>query len=239
MVVMPMKIKWIPRSKDAELLVPTPQPARNYVPEWYKNIPPSILKNATYEQGENKSLNLKSCMPFLDSLSIGYIQETWADVVVKIEDTSAGYRYQFNQRSGPQVLSVRENHQYPIKSGYVPFEFVWQVQWLPILPKGYSALFLPVLNRPEGIVNTVSGVMDSDSYFHNHGNLPFHLEFTGNEIVIPCGTPMYQIVPLHRDNWVSEAEEFDDDRSKVLSHHYIKTYASQYVRKYWTKKKYD
>jgi len=68
-----MKIKWIPRSKDVQLLVSTPLPAKNYMPEWYKKIPPSVSKNANYENGENKSLNLKSCMPFLDALGVGYI----------------------------------------------------------------------------------------------------------------------------------------------------------------------
>lgn len=235
-----MKIKWLPRSKDVEIIVSPPKPARNYLPDWYKKIPPSVLKNANYENGENKSLNLKSCMPFLDALSVGYIQETWADVIVKITKNHTGeYFYEFNQRSGPQVLDIRSNHQYPIKEGYVPFEFIWQVPWLPILPKGYSALFLPVLNHPESIVNTISGIMDSDVYFHNHGSLPFHLDYTSDEILIPAGTPMYQIVPLHRDEWKSEIQPFDEDKSIWMNHQFMKTYFSQYVRNYWVKKKYD
>jgi hypothetical protein len=235
-----MKIKWIPRSEDVQLLVPTPSPAKNYMPEWYKQIPPSVLKNANYENGENKSLNLKSCMPFLDALGVGYIQETWADVIVKITKNGMGdYFYEFNQRSGPQVLDVRTNHQYPIKDNYAPFEFTWQVPWLPVLPKGYSALYLPVLNRPESIVHSISGIMDSDSYFHNHGNLPFHIEYSDEEILIPCGTPMYQIVPFFRDEWQSEIIDFDENENKRLSHQYMKTYASQYVRNFWSKKKYD
>jgi hypothetical protein len=100
-------------------------------------------------------------------------------------------------------------------------------------------LFLPVLNRPESIVQAVSGIMDSDVYFHNHGNLPFHLEYTSEEILIPCGTPMYQIVPLHRKDWESEVMQFNEDNSRRFAHQYMKTYASQYVRNFWSKKKYD
>jgi hypothetical protein len=81
--------------------------------------------------------------------------------------------------------------------------------------------------------------MDSDSYFHNHGNLPFHIEYSDEEILIPCGTPMYQIIPFFRDEWQSEVINFDEDENKRLSHQYMKTYASQYVRNFWSKKKYD
>lgn len=235
-----MKIKWVARSKDVELLVPCPKSAKSYLPEWYKNIQPAPSKYLMYEKGESIQKSLKSCMPFLDALGTGYIQETWSDVVIKIsKNENEEYFYEFNQRSGPQLLKVREEHQYPIKNYYVPFEFAWQVPWLPVVPKGYSALFLPILNRPDLIINSVAGVIDSDDFFHNHGNLPFHIEYNDSEILIPCGTPMYQIVPIRRDNWKSEIEQFDEDKSKKLLHSYLSTYSSQYIKKYWKKKKYD
>ena len=42
-----------------------PEPAKIFIPDWYKNL-------QSY-QGETSAITLKMCMPFLDTLTSGYI----------------------------------------------------------------------------------------------------------------------------------------------------------------------
>ncbi len=43
-----MNIEFIPVSKEAELVVPPPKPAKLYVPKWYKDIPAPDLENLEF-----------------------------------------------------------------------------------------------------------------------------------------------------------------------------------------------
>jgi hypothetical protein len=44
-----MNIEFIPVSKEAELVVPPPKPAKLYVPQWYKDIPAPDMNTGQQE----------------------------------------------------------------------------------------------------------------------------------------------------------------------------------------------
>jgi hypothetical protein len=84
----------------------------------------------------------------------------------------------------------------------------------------------------------MSGIIDTDSdLFVTWGQLPFFIRkgFTG---IIPCGTPLYQIIPFQRDSWQTE-EFIVDDRYRAkaesnLNKHFVGGYKKLYrTKKVW------
>jgi hypothetical protein len=190
-----MKITFIPGTKDIEDVVMFPQPAKNFIPNWYKDI----------KAGKEFS-NVKKCIPFLDSMSSGYIQMTWCDI--DIVDEEDGLKVIFDSKV--PLFSYREISHMPVDNSFYNIEFVWQRPWSTFLPDGYSALVVHPLNRVDLPFITLSGIVDFDKSIHAQiGNIPFYIKrgFTGT---IPAGTPMFQIIPIKREDWQSENQEYSN-----------------------------
>ena len=204
-----MKIEFYPSSKEVELLVPPPKPAANYIPEWYKKVPKfsgkkvEIKEDGPYIAGPN----IKSCMPFLDSMMNGYIQETWQDISINYKEEKVIATYP----AIPQIIDTRKEVNTPIDGRFYNNEFVWKAPWMPKLPKGWSMLFTHPLNNMDLPFQTVSGIIDADVFYHiPFGNFPFYIrsDFSG---LIPAGTPMYQMIPIKRESWSSKSIAWNPD----------------------------
>lgn len=110
-----VNIKFFASSQVAEDRVPMPKPAKLYVPQWYKDI-----KNNNSLDFDDKGplaqlSDIKRCMPFLDGLTTGYIQETWTDIWIRLnKDGSVSYA----SAIGPDIISSREFQSTPISEKY-------------------------------------------------------------------------------------------------------------------------
>jgi hypothetical protein len=234
-----MKIEFIPASKESELVVPMPKPAKFYIPQWYKNIPASSKDLSFRAPGDIGSQNIKSCAPFLDAYTHGYIQETWTDIHIQSSEDGS-YVVDYNWPSGPKIVSHRDNPSgFSISDLFYSTEFLWNEQWIPKLPDGYSALYTSPFNHFDLPFRSLDAVIDSDKYHHEYGGLyPFFVNkgFSG---VIPAGTPMYQIVPIKRDNWSSTAEKFNSDKNRERQHSLRKYFINGYKNLFWQKKSFE
>jgi hypothetical protein len=232
-----MIIEFYPSSKDVELVVQPPQPARTAIPDWYKLTPAyEGLKEISFDDsGAVSNKGLKHCMPFLDALSTGYVQKTWCDIHIEPSPNGqATYRY----ADGPKLLGHRDNPNVRITEAYYPMEFVWSMAWLPKVPKGYSVLITHPLNRLDLPFKTLSGVIDADGFYHTpFGSVPFYVEkdFHG---FIPAGTPMYQIIPIKRDAWTREIHKFNVDESRKRNSIVQKHFVGAYKNLFWSRKDY-
>jgi hypothetical protein len=234
------KITFIPTSKEVQLLVPPPKPAKLYIPEWFKEIPGINYKNIKMiGQGERHvNANIKNCIPVLDSFTSGYIQETWTDIFIE-EDEDGDVEYNFSTQSCPKIMSSRDEHHMPIKNDYYDFEFIWMQVWIPKLPDGYSYLFTSPLNRPDLPFTTATAIVDGDKLNYTHGgNVPFYIKkgFSG---VIHQGTPMYQMIPFKRESWKMEIEEYNEDLATKGINDLRKNFLGSYKNRYWSKKEYN
>jgi hypothetical protein len=216
-----MKVEFWAGSQVVQDTVPMPAPSQKFIPDWYKQVPPI--------RGHDG--NIKACMPFLDALTNGYIQETWADIL--IEDSPEGVRVSSNHEL--QIVGWRERNDLPEIEGYEHTQFIWQKRWAPIFPDNFSGLITHPLNRIDLPFYTFSGIVEFDRFNHEPvGNLPFYLKknFRG---IIPKGTPMFQIIPLARADWeasmksYNEAEWQQRKADKVAESEF-------YKRKIWQKK---
>jgi len=233
------KITFKPLSEMAEGVVPRPQPVGKSMPEWWKNMPAFLngRKPKFSSDGGSVDASVKMCVPFADTFRVGYVQCTWTDIYIEPHEFDEdGFLFYF--ASQPEPFKDRPSSQligsHQVQS-YYPVELEWKTQWVPKLPKGYSALLTHPLNRDDLPFQTLSGIIDADKYHQdNDGNHPFYIKkgFSG---LIPAGTPMYQIIPFKRDNWVSKAEKY----SKEVIYESIRAHNKfwgAYKDKFWTKK---
>jgi hypothetical protein len=229
-------IEFIPLSKEASLVVPPPKPSKNYIPDWYKKLPAPNYKKLDFDNiGRIKNTNAKMCMPFLDSLTTGYIVESWTDIYIKEEKNGVV----FNYPTGPDILKVRESGtSIGVDNNYHNVEFVWQEQWGIKTPKGWSCIFTHPLNNFELPFLSATAIIDSDVFYHTtKGQYPFYLK-KGFEGIIPAGTPLYQIIPFKRDNWDSKIIEFNEEENVKNNHLMSKKFLGTYRDKFWIKKEY-
>jgi hypothetical protein len=218
-----MKIKFIPGTKEIEEVISFPESSKKFIPNWYKNI-----------SKKQDIINVKNCIPFLDAMTHGYIQKTWTDIEITNENKSLNIF--FNHKV--KILNYREKFDMPIKDEFYNIEFIWQRPWSIVLPEGYSGLVTHPINRIDLPFYTLSGIVDFDKSIHAKiGNIPFYIKkgFTG---IIPSGTPMFQIIPIKRENWYSENQKYDNKfwQSKKNERWQINDF---YKKKIWQKKSFD
>ena len=74
--------------KGLEEVVP-PQPAKNYIPEWWKNTPSFIPNMEVDRPRPRERATIKVCPSVQDWFLQGYVLPMWCDLYLEInEDTS-------------------------------------------------------------------------------------------------------------------------------------------------------
>lgn len=229
-------IQFNPTSKAAEITIDYPAPASTYIPEWYKKAPLFDSSKPKFDvtNGETNQ-TIKMCMPFLDALSMGYIQETWCDIYFEKRNGETFFYYP----SGPKPIGQRLESVFPHISGYDRCHYLWHPSWTPQLPLGYSAIITHPFNRFDLPFLTLTGIVDADVFTHSHpeSNIPFLLkdDFEG---MIKKGTPMYQIIPFKRENWKSEKNEFNENLQLSVISKVRQYFFNGYKKVFWNKKEY-
>jgi hypothetical protein len=239
-----MIIKFNPCSEQISLIVPPPQPARVYIPEWYKSIP-SFATNGNkpaFDRSNGKAnATIRHCMPFADSLTTGYIQESWQDMAFDLKpDENGEENLNYYTPGAPNMVSVRKNVQTQFsKDEFYPVEFTFHPPWSPQLPKGWSMIYTTPFNREDLPFRVTTGIVDSDGYTHAglFSNLPFYLKqgFSG---VIPKGTPLFQMIPIKRENWEREIMPYEKESIEKINTPIRNFFWGGYKKLYWEKKSY-
>lgn len=210
--------------------IPKIEPAKLNVPSWYKKVSRYLddsNKPKIYETGGTNA-GIKTCVPFFDAISAGYVVKLHTDVI--IEDGGISWS------ASVPPLSPRNDkisNQIPSIPGYSPFTSAWELFYCMKLPKGYSAIFTQPFNRFDLPFMASTGIMDMDTGV-GPGAIPFAIKegFTG---LVPAGTPIVQIIPFKRENWKIEHSK------KVIDMFWNpRSYAiGWYKKNLWRKKKFD
>ena len=229
-------IKFNPLSELSEKYVPRPRPAKEYIPDWVKGASPFGTKKPSFDiETGSVDKTFKICSPFMDTFSMGYIQETWTDIYIDRENCPENPYYYYAQ--GPEIMGERDGTDYKQSANYHSQHYLWHPGWTPELPKGYSCIITHPFNRDDLPFRTITGILDADAFYTSakKSNLPFLLDknFSG---LIKAGTPMYQIIPFKRDDWKSETNRYDAERQESLLRKTNKFFWGGYKKLYWTKK---
>ena len=231
------KVKLIEFSVDHPNLSP-PRPAKSYIPDWYKKSPmhvDNVKERRVGSPDRRNNKGIKYCMPFLDGLTHGYIAETWCDI--QVYRTPTGPQIHWEVDPDPLTNRGEDGNEFlPIPVGHVDRHYIWKNPYGIRTPKGYSCLVTHPLNRFELPFTTMSAIVDSDTYMPP-GNYPFYLheDFEG---IIPAGTPMFQIIPIKRDNWTSKLNEDLNEMGKKRN--WLAMARTGFYKDFlWTKKSFE
>ena len=231
-------IKFNPVSKIAEQIVPRPRPAKEYFPQWYKETTAFHTPKPEFSlESGSANKTIKHCMPFADAMTMGYIQESWVDLNFEFNEDGT---FSFYEASPPPCVNFRSHVSMKIPSDFHQVEFTFIPQWMPESPSGYSVLLTHPLNHIDLPFYVTSGVIDSDKFTQSLDNssVPFYLKssFSG---IIPKGTPLFQYVPIKRDQWKSIEKEYDQEAQAKIAHQVRSKFWGGYKKNFWSKKIYS
>jgi hypothetical protein len=186
-------IEFLCRPEDRGVIA-EPVPARSVLPAWFRQLPGI---DASQVSATNNGLTVKRCMPFLDALSVGWIIPLAATVRLEIKnegrEVTSGWEFDREMVSNHAPFQVAGNPFEPRPP--MKFHNYWTVR----TAKGWSCLFLPLLNRPSEVVQIFSGVVDTDTYA-SPVNFPFVATAADGTYTLNKGTPLVQVIPFQRDS---------------------------------------
>lgn len=233
------EIEFIALDEYSFEVCPKPFPASEAIPQWWKNASPYVKgpennngKKIIIENLESNA-SFKKCVPMLDLLSSGYIVPLWSDVQVRIKDGSPLITWRVQKN----VFELHDGQEVEIPHGYQKTQFKFLNQWIPKLPKGYSALIMSCVGYPNSPFKAMQAIIDYDKTTHPLFP-PVYLK-EGFEGIIEKGTPMFQIIPFKRNNWTSKFSFLKNGQQEINSDRDVKaTIVNNYVKNFWEKKTY-
>lgn len=214
-----------------------PKPAIRDIPKWYKETAGETPKNfLSLDRSEIPTV--KKCVPFLDSISLGYIIYSAGDLVITQKENSPYYEW----HSEMDLIEFHPKEQiekYPnLNTESVP---KWMNPWGIETPKGYSCLVIHPLHRDDLPFTTLSGVVDTDSY-HGAINFPFTLNDNKFEGYIPAGTPIAQVFPFKRESWKMQFGNDESARTSLIHAWLVakgKRLKLNYKSNFWKRKNFE
>tara|TARA_R110000796_G_scaffold6016_2_gene21964 strand:+ start:1161 stop:1847 length:687 start_codon:yes stop_codon:yes gene_type:complete len=208
---------------------PHPKPASRVIAEEYKKL-------ERHTKGNLHSPTVKTCMPFLDSMSMGYIipfdQDYLVDPVENDFSVTPANREHGEFGFHNQTQLPKEWHK---TTGENAGKFI--NKWLIKTPPGYSCLFIHPMNRLEERFKIIEGVVDTDNYV-NIINFPFILKKRDKQFLIKKGEPMVQVVPFKRESFKMWSGFYMEKLHSKTLNFLQSEWIDRYKKMFWKKKSY-
>ena len=221
------KITFCAIDKNMLEVWPHPKPASRFIPEEYKKL-------ERFYNGDMHKATLKTCIPFLDSLTMGYIISFDQDYVVDpVENDFTVLPANREQND----FGFHNQTQLPEEWKKVTGENAGKFhnKWLIKTPPGYSCLFIKPMNRIETRFEIIAGVVDTDTYI-NTINFPFILHKRDKQFLIKKGEPMIQVIPFKREPWKKWSGFYFEKAHKKIMDIVHNEWMNRYKKMFWAKK---
>ena len=215
-----IKIKWWSQIPHMEKVMP-PQPAREFIPRWYKDIKTTRVSETIP--------NIKACPSFPLWFQNGYVVPTWTDIVLRYNETTGahywatpheGYRMSFHPNA--QLVPYLPDH---IKND-IAFILKTECPWRIMTPEGYSIMQLNMYYEYSPLFEALPGIIPSDiwhqinqqliikkSTFRELGKECLEKPFLGwKYITIPKKSPLAVYVPFKREDYDYEIVPYPKDK---------------------------
>jgi len=240
-------IEFIANEKYVDSKQDQPIPIKLNIPEWYKK-----LKHST------SARTVKGCMPFLDSLTSGYLLKVPIDMQIthNVIHGETGQKDGFWKTGEIEVelmrserinvntqnIDVHSNEQLKgspanEKNKNLPFYKILN-PWIIKTPPGYSCLFVSPLNNSDDRFSIIPAIVDTDSY-RQEINFPIIIngdKYNTLDTIIKKGTPYVQIIPFKRENWGMKIRGESKEKLLKRSMFYPFTILDNYKNNFWKKK---
>tara|TARA_R110000822_G_scaffold105207_1_gene232675 strand:+ start:293 stop:1039 length:747 start_codon:yes stop_codon:yes gene_type:complete len=223
-----------------------PVPGRVNIPEWFKKLEHGVAKKT-----------IKGCMPFLDSMTAGYILKMPIDyyiahnvehegklktgmisgaVPLKRFDVSREINLNYGQEELHNTRQLGESP-YVEKNKNLPIHKILN-PWFIKTPPGYSCLFLPPMNNTDDRFSIIPGIVDTDT-FTQEINFPFIVngdKYPTLETTIKIGTPYVQVIPFKRESWKMKIQPLGSEEIQQNIFSKAKRVIHNYKNLMWHKK---
>ena len=221
------KITFCATNKDMLNVWPHPQPASRFIPEEYKKL-------ERFYNGNLHTPTLKTCVPFLDSLTMGYIIPFDQDYLIDPVENDFSVTPANKEQDD---FGFHNNTQLPKEWKKVAGENAGKFhnKWLIKTPPGYSCLFIKPMNRIETRFEIIAGVVDTDTYV-NTINFPFILHKRDEQFLIKKGEPMVQVIPFKRESWKGWSGFYQEKLHGKTLNLLMSEWVDKYKKMFWSKK---
>jgi hypothetical protein len=233
-----MKKLIVSASKMGVIIAESIKPSYNLIPDWYKKSKVKIESNTLLSLVDGQPrITYKSCIPFQDALTSGYMFILPADIEVIKENGITHFAW---RSDGTDLVTTHGDNQWknmlPCPDGYIEKAFKFTNLINLKAPRGYSALIIQPLNRTDLPFQILSGIVDIDT-FNAPINFPFVIRenFSG---VIPKGTPIAQIILFKREPWEMVPQEYSEEDNLKFQTRITSKIINSYREQFWSKKSY-
>jgi len=198
--------------------------SKKYYPQWWKNLERKEFNSNTF----SLDTNAKSCTAIIDFHKNGITLPMWSDFVFK-QETDGSYRWIYSDGFS-SATEHPVNQRAGFKDNYMHLKFIspWRIR----SEKNVYFMFVPhYYNLNDVNYDIVPGTVEY--FYQNSTNVNMLIERCSNEIFIPVGQPMVNLVPL-------------SEREVVLKNHLLtdsewtrfdkKSASISFCRKYYTYK---
>jgi len=240
-------IKFIASEKYINFTKLKPEPSTLNIPKWYKDLTHTVEKGT-----------VKGCMPFLDTLTAGYVLKMPLDYHLQHNVKREGQRSTFGTTSVPRDINNeltkdlnlnRESANiHPIEQLSKGCPYVQKNKdlnfhkilnpWIIKTPPGYSCLFLPPMNNQDDRFSVIPGIVDTDCH-PTEINFPIVVngdKYPALDTIIKIGTPYVQIIPFKREKWKMKIESENKQKKDETALSFGSKVINTYKTKWWNKK---
>jgi hypothetical protein len=184
-----------------------PVPTSNYLPSWWKNMPHYSKGRTEIELAPGPTVTVKRCLSAFDAITAGYTVPLWADVKVNYDVDSNTFVNWVTEHPVFDVWDKFQISDYELPNDCSPIVFKYLHRWSITTPPGWSSLITHPIGYSNLPFKVISGIVDTDKLI-TEINTPivFKKNFKG---ILEKGTPMFQIIPIKRDNWESKYVQGD------------------------------
>jgi hypothetical protein len=189
-----------------EHLLLRPIPAVQGLPDWFKRLPAKSFNAIMGSETET----VKKCPPFIDAMTYGFLIPLPIDL--KVQNGEFSWDFEMPEGFVSEYSHSPIGFHDPSQIAGTPFHdedrFIIKFNnfWTIETPPGYSLLCTHPINRTDLPFTTLTGLVDSDTFYDSPLNFPARWHDTEFNGVLPKGTPVAQCLPVKRESWVGRFE---------------------------------
>lgn len=190
-----------------------PQPAKNFIPDWYKDMPTHLDINepSTELLRQLNSSTVKRCPSFRDIYKYGIAVPAACDIYLSATKDEWRWETPFNKLQMEYHADYQFKDYYPDKN--IKGVFKIQHPYLVITPPGWSVMQIPLIYHHNPDWHVAWGILDSDQYHDMNPQIIYTSD--KREILIKQGEPLFYYYPYKRAEWKIEMLKYEDTE-KVL-----------------------
>ena len=218
--------------------------SQGYIIPLWADLHVAVTKCYNFKDKDGKVIHTEGAKDPNDL--IGKITDNTKETIASYEDTGdLSVWMKFPELMLDNIPLALENHSWDqvgeacdlkkFKLGKVLMKFV--NPWTIKTPPGYSVQIKNPSSNWEYDIQLIEGVIDTDEYYAAI-NLPF--VWTGKvtgDFIVPQGTPLAQVIPFKRDNYILEVAEVDLEARHKVEKRLSTRLVDRYKSMFWHKRK--